>query len=165
MYRVQDLEPGMVLLMESRPGSPWYDAALDAGIRWSTGCVMVHAALVGNGVLINPLWHVQTDPLDLYETNGWAYRVAGSTPAQAQAAVGWALGRVGQQYGLTELLADGARHDLKIPISDHWHPRYVVCSGFVHRAWLSAGVVLSYAPWPTPADLLYSPTQVGARPA
>lgn len=165
MYAVADLRPGDVLLMTSHVDEPWWDAALDAGIRWSTHNPFVHSCLVGAGVLIDPLWHVVTTALDVYAANGWRYTVAGATPAQRRAVVAWGMAHVGQRYGLEELLADGAQDDLHIPISARWHPRYVTCSGFVERAWRDAGIVLSYSPLPSPADLAYSPLLIGSRPA
>ena len=163
-YQTQDLQPGDILLMQGRSTSPWWDQALDAGIRWSTDCWAVHAALVGDGVIINPLWHVQADALAIYAQNGFAYRVANASAAHTRRAVQWAMQHVGQRYGLAELLADAGRLDLHLPLGTHWFPHYVTCSGFVAAAYRHAGIALTYAPLPTPADLLYSPLLLGDRP-
>ena len=164
MYNTKHLMAGDILLMVSRPDSPWYDQVLDAGIRWSTTNPFVHACLVGEGILINPLWHVESFPLDTYADNGWAFRVSGATPNQRRKAVAWAMHHIGQPYGVAALLADAGRDDLKIPFGERWHPHYVTCSGFVARAWHEAGISLSYAPLPSPADLSYSPILWGNRP-
>ena len=164
MYNPKNIMAGDILLMVSRPESPWYDQVLDAGIRWSTTNPFVHACLVGEGILINPLWHIESSPLDTYAQNGWAFHVANAVPDQRRKAVAWAMAHMGQQYGITELVADAARDDLKIPLGERWHPHYLTCSGFVSRAWREAGIMLSYAPLPSPADLSYSPLLLGNRP-
>ncbi len=164
MYKVKDLSPGMVLIMASRPTSAWYDQVLDDGIKWSTNCWAVHTCLVGEGVLINPLWKVQLDSPEIYEENGWAFSIKDATVAERRAVVAWGMAHVGQQYGLKELLADGAMYDFHLPMNTLWNPHYVTCSGFVHRAWHNAGRMLTYAPLPSPADLLYSVDLIGERP-
>lgn len=157
MYHVDQLKPGDILLMTHRAGSPWWDALLDAAIAWSTASPWVHAALVGEGVLINPLWHVVKMPLETYMTNGTIFRAMDSTPQQRRNAVHWAVAHFGQAYGVKELLSDAARFDL------HWIPRwrhhlqYFTCSGFVAQAYLEAGYPLTLAPFPAPSDLAASP--------
>ena len=156
MYRIADVQPGDILLMQSRLGSPWYDQWLDAGIRWSTDSPWVHACLVGPGVLINPLWHVQTDALDAYADNGSIFRPQ-ATSQQKECAIAWAMTHIGQRYGLDELLLDAARFDL------HWTPRLrhhlqlYTCSGFTVMAYRQARFLITYAPFPAPCDVAYSP--------
>ncbi len=157
MYHVDQLKPGDILLMTHRAGSPWWDALLDAAIAWSTASPWVHAVLVGEGMIIDPLWHVVKMPLDIYATNGTVFRPTDSTPQQRRDAVHWAIAHLGQAYGVKELLSDAARFDL------HWMPRwrhhlqYFTCSGFVAQAYREAGYPLTLAPFPAPSDLAASP--------
>ncbi len=165
-YRVQDLLPGDVLLMTRslRDGLP--ARLLDVLIAWSEGNPFVHACLVGDGHLVDPTWpRVEHGPLERYMRNGWAFRVR-AAPMQRQAALSWAEDHVGTPYGIEELLADAARLDLHVVLPSwyHWRAGRWTCSGFVTRAYLEAGVALTHAPLPSPADLSYSPALVGARP-
>ncbi|CAB1128310.1 conserved protein of unknown function [Candidatus Hydrogenisulfobacillus filiaventi] len=161
MYRPQELEPGMVLLMTEGPRRN----LLDCLIAWSTANPFVHACLVGEGTLIDPLWRVVEHPLDRYAANGWAFRVPEADAAVRAQAVAWAQARLGRVYGLAELLADGARFDLHwLPLGGRWHPRHWTCSGFVAMAYRAAGLPLTLAPYPAPADLSYSPRLAGPRP-
>lgn len=138
---------------------------LDALIRFSTANPFVHAALVGDGHLIDPVWVVERAPLTRYERHGWAFRVS-ATEAQKRLAVQWAEQRVGSRYGVLEILADAARFDLHIVLPSWylWRPKRWTCSGFVVAAYGSAGTTLSFAPVPSPADLAYSPFLTGRRP-
>ena len=162
-YSVASLAPGDIVLVA---GVHWtgglWGGLLDAAIQWATVSPFHHAALVGDGVLIQALAQVETAALDTYAADGWAYRVA-ATPAQRTAAVAWAAAHQGAPYGTRELLLDAARFDL------HWLPRarhlkHWTCSGFIFRSYLDAGVCLTYAPWPAPSDLSYSPLLGGPRP-
>jgi len=149
--------------MQSRPHEKPWDALLDAAIAWSTSSPWVHTALVGHGVLINPLWHVQTDALDTYAANGWVF-TPDATPQQKERAIAWAMHRLHAPYGVAELLADAARFDLHW-VPRRWRPtRAYTCSGFVTMAYRHAGVVLTYAPYPAPSDLVFSPALEGPRP-
>lgn len=163
-YRVEDLRAGDILLMTSGEGSiP--ARVLDWLISHSEADPFVHACLVGDGHLIDPVWRVEQVPIDRYVANGWAFRVE-ATDAQRAAAVAWAEERVGNAYGVAELLADAARLDLHIvlPAWYRWRPQHWTCSGFVNAAFASADVTLTYAPAVTPADLSYSPLLIGERP-
>lgn len=163
-YRVEDLRPGQVLLMVPSSHEPIWDRALDEAIKISSG-PFVHAALVGHGEIIEQLSIVQTSPLDKYSENGWAYTVAGATPAQADAAIAWALARRGQPYGIEAILLDGWMYDLHQWRPLHDDPRYVTCSGFVERAWrVGGGIRLTEQPLPSPTSLGFSPRLIGARP-
>ncbi len=138
---------------------------LDFLISASEGNPFVHACLVGDGHLLDPLWTVSRQPLALYEAYGWAYKVD-ATPEQRKAAVAWAEARVGQKYGLLELLAEGARLDLHImPRAWYtWRPKDVVCSAFCTGAYMDAGPRITYDPLPTPASVGFSPLLIGPRP-
>lgn len=165
MYDPAALEPGDILLMVRNPRESIPAQALDLAISLSEGSPFVHAALVGEGHILDPLWQVRHVPLDSYSSNGYAFRVAASN-AQRTAAVAWAEARVGERYGIAELLEDGARYDLHL-VLPAWYkvvrPRYT-CSGFCAASYASAGVRLSYAPAISPADLSYSPLLIGKRP-
>lgn len=162
-YRVEDLRPGMVLLMTIPASEPIWDRALDEAIAVSSG-PFVHSALVGHGDLTEQLATVQSSPLDKYTANGWAYAVAGSTPAQADAAIAAFRARLGQPYSVAELLIMGAYYDLHDTGAwgDHFH--YTVCSTALERAWRQAGIVLSHQPLVSPTGLAFSPTLLGPRP-
>ena len=157
-YRVEDLKPGDVVLVEGV-------GPLARAIKWSTGSPFSHVALVGDGHLIEALWTVSRSPLGKYAAKaGWAYRVAGATDEQRAKAVAWAEGRVGAKYGIREIALDAAKFDL------HWTPRLrhpltrLTCSGLVAQAYREAGVVLTWASFPAPSDLSASPLLVGPRP-
>lgn len=165
MYRVEDLLPGDCLLMTSSPRESLPARVLDAAISWSTANPFVHACMVGEGHLIDPLWRVERGPLDRYAANGWCFTVH-ATDAQRAAAVAWAETRVGERYSVREILEDGARFDLHLirPAWYSWRRKAYTCSGFTMAAWAAAGVVLSRAPAVAPSDLSYSPLLLGPRP-
>jgi uncharacterized protein YycO len=158
MYTVDRLQPGDVILVAHHPG----EGCLDRAIEWATVSPWHHAAMVGVDALIQAVWRVDTVPLDTYAATGWAFRVQ-ATPNQRQAAVAAMSSKIGRPYGLRELLEDGARA-VKIPIGAKWIPKYYTCSGLVAWAYAQAGVRLTYAPLPSPADLSYSPLLIGRRP-
>ena len=165
-YRVQHLLPGDVLLMTLSSRASLPARLLEALIACSEGNPFVHTCLVGDGHLVDPTWpKVERAPLDRYRRSGWAFRVRAS-PSQRQAAVRWAEGQVGNPYGIEELLADAARLDLHVVLPSwyHWRADRWTCSGFVAQAYREAGVALTHAPLPSPADLSYSPALIGARP-
>ena len=165
MYDPATLRPGTILLMERNPREALPAQALDVLIAASEGNPLVHAAIVGEGHIVDPVWTVRDVPLDTYAANGWVFRVA-ATDAERAAAVAWAEARIGQGYGLGELAEDAARFDLHL-VLPAWYkvirPR-MTCSGFISAAYASAGVRLSYAPAIAPSDLSYSPLLIGTRP-
>jgi len=162
-YTVDQLHPGDVLLIVPSPHEPIWDRALDEAIALSSG-PFVHSALVGHGVLVEQLATVQESPLNKYMATGWAYAVARSTPAQADAAIAAFRARLGQPYSTRELLIMGAYYDLHD--TDVWgdHFQYTVCSTAIERAWRSAGIVLSHQPLVSPTGLAFSPRLLGRRP-
>ncbi len=165
MYDPASLVPGDILLMVSNPHESIPARILDALISWSEANPFVHACFVGDGHLIDPVWHVERAPLDRYAANGHAF-VVQATDAQRKAAVAWAEARAGEGYGIAELLEDGARFDLHF-VAPAWYTarrqRYT-CSGFVCAAYASTGVTLTRAPLAAPSDLSYSPALIGRRP-
>lgn len=164
-YRVDSLQPGDILLITSSAYESLPARVLDWLISRSEASPFVHACLVGDGHLIDPLWRGERAPLNHYAANGWAFRVS-ATNARRAAAVAWAEAHVGNPYGIAELFADGARLDLHLVLPSwyRWRPQRLTCSGFVAAAWAAADVTLTEEPLPKPADLGYSPLLVGRRP-
>ncbi len=164
MYDPRELQPGDVLLMTSRRVGV-LSSLLDALIMWSEGNPFVHAAICGQDALIDPVWRVTLRPLDYYASHGWVLRPACPEEVRRRAA-DWARARVGDPYGIGELLEDGVRFDLHF-VAHAWyrlHRRRYTCSGFVAEAYAQAGVRLTLAPLPAPSDLSYSPLLAGRRP-
>ena len=112
MYHPDDLRPGDVLLMVGRPRLT-LGGLLDAAIEWATVSPFDHACIVGDGHLIEALWHVQRSPLDKYAANGWRFSV-NATPEQKAAAVAWMEHRIGWMYGIRELMRDGERINAEV---------------------------------------------------
>ncbi|MHB1670137.1 hypothetical protein [Thiomonas sp.] len=162
MYDPTTLAPGDVLLMTGRPRLT-LGGLLDAAIEWSTVSPFVHAAIVAEGCMVEALWTVTRSPLDKYAGDGWAYRVQ-ATPEQAQAACGWATDRVGQRYGIAELMDDALFDAAHIPLYGRVTPHRLTCSGLVSVAYQKAGINLTWHPFPSPADLSFSPLLLGPRP-
>lgn len=157
MYKAQDLHPGQILLMVNHS---W----IDKGIQWATDNPYSHAAQVGDGELIMAAWpKIVTAPLTLYEASGWAFDVDGATIADIAVVLKAIKSRIGQPYGLGELAADAGRDIFHLPIWHNFSPGYYTCSGLVAWAWKQAGITLTFAPCPSPADLSYSPKLLGAR--
>lgn len=155
MYAPIDCQPGDVILVRGR-------GPLSVGIKWSTSSVYSHAAMVGQGRLVEAVWRVSEAPVDKYVAVGDRFGVQASE-AQRAYAVAWMEKHLGRPYGTREILLDLDRYDL------HWlarvrHPlNRWTCSGLIVEAYRQAGVALTYAPYPSPADLFYSPVLVGDR--
>jgi hypothetical protein len=156
IYSVKNLRLGDVLLMTE--GHPF--SLLAELIEWATVSPYVHAALIGDGALIEAVWPtVATASLSKYTDTGHIFRVQCSD-AERNAAVASAYARIGQPYGLAELLEDGGRDILHIPFHYRWSAPRLTCSALVAAAYRQAGVILTRAPLPSPADLSYSPALV-----
>ena len=157
MYDPQDLTAGDVILVNGwSHGQSLLGRAFDLLIDWSTDSKYHHAALVGDGVLIEALWTVTLSPLDKYQDCADAFRLPFSDSVKAQA-VSWALSRTGERYGIGEVLLDFDRYDLHaIPKLRHRLRRYT-CSALVNTAYAHLGHPITRAPFPSPADLSYSP--------
>lgn len=160
-YRPDDLRPGDIILVEGR-------SLLDRAIEWATASPLSHAALVGDGELIEANWPVvRTVPLGAYAADGWAFGVKAGTvngDGQRRKAVGAAQSRLGQRYGVTALFEDGARYLLHLPLYARLNPRRLTCSGLVAWSWQQAGIRLTWAILPSPYDLACSPVLDGPRP-
>lgn len=166
VYDPSTLRPGDIILCVGKADLS-LGGALDASIEWATDSPFDHAALVGDKELIEGLWRVTLSGLGKYaDSTGVAYSVT-ATDAERAAAVAWMKSRVGQSYGVKELLEDAGRDILHLPLWPKGSPRAkqrYTCSGLVAAAYAQAGVTLTWAPWPSPADLSFSPLLVGKRP-
>lgn len=162
-YVPSDLRAGQILLATASPHEGIGPRILDALISLSTTNPFDHALVVGNGHLIDPVWHVRRAPLDAYADHAWAFDVS-ATEDEIASAVAWAEGRIGQQYGLLALVEDGLLYDAHIPLTVRMNPRRTTCSGFVVAAYMAAGVTLTHQPLPSPASLSFSPLLIGRRP-
>jgi hypothetical protein len=158
MYRPEDLRPGDILLCE---GDLDVRDPLGLIILWASDNRFQHAALVGDGEILEAVDEVRAVALDAYAPVGWRFRVAGASPAQRRAAVAAARSRVGQPYGYRNLRTDGTT---RIPLYRRLDPHDVVSAGFVAWAFEQAGIRLTWEPLPSPASLSYSPLLVGPRP-
>lgn len=144
-----ELLPGDILLIEGT--NP-----LDRLIQWATISPYSHAALVGDGCLIEALYRrgVVRSPICKYsQVRKFHGRVPRVAPADLTNAIAWAGLWVGRTYGWREALDSGARDLLHVPL----RPRvfgHVDCSGLVAAAYLGPGrCALTRAIMPTPADL------------
>ena len=166
-YRVQDVRCGTILLMERHHPLLSGPGALDTGITVSTVNPFDHSALVvvqeGALVIVEALLHVTVSPLDKYVTDGWAFSVP-LTGTQEAALSHAALSKVGQCYGVAMVWQDFLRDDLHVDVHPRLDPYHLDCSGLVVWSFAQAGVVLTHAPVPSPADLSYSPVPQGIRP-
>lgn len=155
-YDPRRLAPGDVVLVPGRGVLAWM-------IEFSTANPFSHAAVAtGAGTLVEAGIVVVERPAPLYAREGWAYRVRASE-AERVRAVAAARRRLGEPYGVRELLFDAARFDLHlVPKPRPLH--HLTCSGLVAACYAEAGVILTHAPWPAPADLSYSPLLEGPRP-
>ncbi len=167
-YDPVSLHPGDVLLMvRSRPLDS-LPGVIDAGISVSTVNPFEHSAMVieknGTFVLVEALLHITISPLDKYVSNGWPLSPTNWTAAKTTALSHAAHSKIGQIYGFSMVWQDFLRDDLHIDIHPRLDPRHLDCSGFVVWAFRQAGVTLTEAPVPSPADLSYSPILRGPRP-
>lgn len=160
-YDPATLAMGDVVLVERGPRD-----LLGWLIDVATDSPFCHAALVGDGCLIEALWTVTRSPLGKYAAAGWAYRPVSALvgPVARQQAATWATARLGRRYGVGEMLADAGRDVLHLPLWPRAAPRRFTCSGLVAAAYAAAGTKLTHAPWPSPMDLAESPLLLGPRP-
>lgn len=150
------MKPGDVVLVAGRG---W----IERMIEWATDSPYSHAALVGNGHLIEATFGgVHTAPLGKYPgADVLRPRVASGG---AQRAVEWAEAMVGQPYGWRDIVWDAERDLLHLPVGWRWrHLGHRDCSALVAAAWASAGVPLTFMPAPSPGDLGFSAVLAGPR--
>jgi hypothetical protein len=155
----------MVILTTQSATEPPWDHLFDDLIQWFSGGYFNHSALVGDGHLVEQIDPVTQSPLDKYSENGWAFSVAGLTPLHRHETLRWAEARVGQPYGIQELLIDGLYYGLHIPSLLRDNPRYVTCSAFIANAFArGGGYPITAQPIPSPLSLAFSPLLIGPRP-
>jgi cell wall-associated NlpC family hydrolase len=153
MYDPEDLRPGDIILCE---GELDVRDPLGLIIMWASDNRFQHAALVGDGEILEAIDEVTAAPLHQYAPVGWRYEVAGATEAQREAAVAAARRRLGEVYTCRSLG--------RVPLYRRLDPHDVVSSGLVTWAFAQAGIRLTWEPLPTPASLSYSPLLIGPRP-
>ena len=157
MYRPEDLRAGDIVLCE---GGLDVRDPLGLLFMWASDNPFQHAALVGEGELLESVDVVGVAPLDAYAQVGWRYGVAGASPAQLRTAVAAARCRIGEAYGYRTLVREGGR----IPLARRLDPHDVVSAGLVCWAFAQAGIRLSWEALPSVASLSYSPLLLGLRP-
>lgn len=166
-YQADHLRGPGVLLMTPPAHEPCPDRILDDGIAVSTVSPFTHAALVvgtaGHLVLVEALWRITVSPLDKYAATGWYYPLT-LTATQSRVLESAARSKIGQLYGLSVVWQDFVRDDLHVDLHPRLDPRHMDCSEFVVWSVRQAGVRLTYAPAPSPADLGYSVALRGPRP-
>ncbi|MDE2101532.1 MAG: hypothetical protein KGL39_30080 [Patescibacteria group bacterium] len=155
MYKIVDIRPGDIIAVHG-------DDILSAIIETAIVAPYSHLALVGQGHLIEALYHVTRSSLDKYQSSGDVFRVS-ADGTQVGQAIAAAESKVGQPYGWQMVLEDAGRDLLHLPIHPRLDDKTLDCSGLIYWAWLKAGIVLTHAPVPTPADLVYSPLLLGKR--
>lgn len=116
------MTPGDVILV---PGTGWIERL----IEWASGGPFSHAALVGDGHLIEAAFGgVHRAPLLKYAGVGSVLVPSGATAANRRVAVAWAEARVGQPYGWRDVALDAGRDLLHLPLG--WrvrHPGHLDC--------------------------------------
>lgn len=135
---------------------------LDLAIELATNFDGVHVAMVGDGYLIEALFHVQASPLDKYGKFGVVFRPMVMESVKVRA-VEFAKSKIGQRYGIKQLLEDGLLDIAHVSIGARFYPRHYTCSLLYSTAYAVAGWPVTYAPLATPADLGYSPVFKGDR--
>lgn len=164
MYEISALEPGDIILVAgSSPGEKLLAKMLDYAIEWATVSPFHHAVIVGNGCLIEQLWHVQRSPLNRYESSGWLFKVNTSEAVKGKV-VEAATRLLGTQYSIAGILEDGLRDLLHVPYIPRVAPHRYTCSGFIAEVYRRAGCRITNAPLPSPQDLAASPLLIGPRP-
>lgn len=148
------IEPGDILLVRGNSfweriiewgtSSPYSHAAMQ--IPWQHGCELIESKEF-RGIRVVPRY--------LYARADW-FRV-GCTEKQRKRAWAAALSRLGDPYGWAEVAHDWNRPLAGLALAKRTHLRAVDCSMLVVWAYRQAGVNLTNRPYPTPADLAWSP--------
>ena len=166
-YHAATLPGPGVLLMTSPKTEPLWDRLLDDGIAVSTVNPFTHSALVvgqpGRLRIVEALFRVTESPLDKYEATGWYYPLS-PTASQSRMLEATAMDHMGQLYGASMVWQDFVRDDLHIDIHPRIDPAHLDCSGLVCLCCVQAGMPLTRAPVPSPADVSYSIRLPGPRP-
>lgn len=166
-YQASQLMGPGVLLMTPPGHEPLPNRILDDGITVSTVNPFAHSALVvgepGHLTMIEALWRVTESPLDKYEATGWYYPLTLSA-TQSRVLEAAAFSKMGQLYGASQIWESFLRDDVHIDIHPRLDPHHLDCSGLLCWICRQAGIRLTYAPVPSPADISYSPLLPGPRP-
>lgn len=165
MYHVADLHAGDILLVHNA-----HHSLFDWLIELATNAPWDHAAYVADPSdaqhgLIEGLWRVTASPLNKYQADGVIFRPLHCPLPTISRITEWLRHRLGDPYGVTELLLDGGLDYLHLTCLQRIKVRYYTCSGLLAVAFRANGYPLTFAPFPSPADLSYSPllTPIGYR--
>jgi uncharacterized protein YycO len=164
MRRGLSPQAGDVLLVYRGSG------VFDRLVRFATVSPFFHAAMLtgGNGgteIIEAALGGVRYNDLSAYAGRADVLEVRGATAAQRRDAVHFAKDKLMLPYGWRAIVADALRLGLHVNVGYRWRTwHHYDCSCLVANAWANAGVPLTFAPAPSPADLGWSPVLVGPRP-
>lgn len=139
----------------------------DKLVQWGTCSPYFHAAIVVSetDLIEARMSGVKRNSIAEYAGRSDVLSVAQADPAQRKQAVAWAESKLLLGYGWRDILADVLRIGLHIPTGYRfWHWKHFDCSCLVTAAWRAAGIELTLAPAPSPADLGWSPILDGPRP-
>jgi len=154
------VQPGDIILVY--PSSAW--DVLGQAIAWVTRNPYSHAAIVVSETeCVEALYRVTKVPVSKYFDRADVYAVQAPTDVR-WAASRVALARVGNRYGFRELAYDLLMDLEHRPLYSRIRLRHYTCSGLVYVCYSEVGITLTHAPYPSPADLSYSPLLVGTRP-
>lgn len=154
-------QPGDIILVYRGNG------LFDKLIRWATTSPFFHVAMVVDGerLIEAAFGGVRYQPVDKYDGKSVVLSPQGATDAQRSAAVADAQLYWRQAYGWRAIVVDALRLGLHVPIGYRWRTwHHYDCSCLVANAWATAGLPLTFAPAPSPADLGWSPVLIGPRP-
>ena len=144
-------QPGDLLLVRGQ-------GPIERTIEFCTSSPYSHVAtLTPSGELVEAkeFAKVRIVPVDTYPDADW-FRVQCSPQKRLQA-VAWALKRVGQPYGWGDITHDWNRPLVGADLLRRTHLQPLDCSCLVAWAFQQAGVQITRRPYPSPADLYFSP--------
>lgn len=157
-FNPQNLQPGDILLFRTMKNSPFHDKLIAFG-EWLVGEKMTkhsyhHVAMVGvDTQIFEAIWKgTMYHPYAEVDKTGdiEVYRVKNATDIQIQEALEWASDNLGLKYDFVKLFLGWAGLDQK-------HAE--ICSTFVGKAWLAAGVQVA----PKTKEKIYSPDDIAAN--
>lgn len=155
------MEPGNLILVYRGNG------LFDKLVRWATTSPFFHVAMVvdSSRLIEASFGGVRYQDVHKYDGKSVVLSPAGATPAQRAKAVASAQLYYRQPYGWGDIVADALRLGLHVPIGYRWRTwHHYDCSALVANCWALAGLPLTFAPVPSPADLGWSTTLQGPRP-
>ncbi len=155
------MQPGDLILVYRGNG------LFDKLVRWATVSPFYHVAMVvdSQDLIEAAFGGVRYADVNKYQGKSVVLSPVGATPAQRAKAVAEARLHWRQAYGWKAIWTDALRIGLHVPIGYRWRTwHHYDCSCLVAAAWATAGLPLTYAPAPSPADLGWSTTLQGPRP-